>query len=165
MDPYYGALIGFTVPCFIRDLRPLRDFAFENVKDVGVHAATSLDDGPLPPQNYVWWVHETFERYRLPTKRMRYWASVIPAVPKSEPSWSRGFPHIHGWDGWTLVLYLSQVEDGGELVICDAKGTVQSILPPKLGSAVFIDGTTNHGVMVPYGSVDRVSLIATGYPE
>lgn len=160
-----GKMVAFTVEC--REMEHFgewRDFAVAHMEGQG--AATPLDESSLPPQNYRDWVQQTFKANDLPMARMRYWVSVIPAQPESyPPAWSKGFPHTHGWDGWTLVLYLSQIESGGELVVRDDKGTVLGILPPKLGTAVFIDGRTEHGVMIPYGEVPRVSLIATGYSE
>jgi hypothetical protein len=111
-------------------------------------------------QEFAQFAKDSFEHLNLNAIRWRYWVSV---VDPTKDEWAPGFPHVHGWDGWTLIHYLQPAEYGGELFTRDSKEDKWTIIEPQQGMAVIVDGKNEHGVKGPLSS-PRITIIATGFP-
>ena len=92
-----------------------------------------------------------------------YWASNLEPVLGGD--WQMKFPHTHQWDGRTLVLYLNEIEGGGELVVLEEDMvTERQRFPVKPGTAALMGDHAIHGVRAIHGSTNRVTMIAGAYP-
>lgn len=108
-----------------------------------------------------------FDELEIPHVRWRFWVSMIDPC---ETEWAPGFPHIHGWDGYTVIHYLQPALEGGELYTREKRGprgadpaqNPWTIIEPQAGMSVIIDGDNEHGVKGPISS-PRLTVIATGF--
>jgi hypothetical protein len=103
-----------------------------------------------------------------------YWCSDITALENLKPShvppehdldWQLKFPHTHGWDGRTMILYLQEPEEGGALVVLDDDVETEiGRFEPKVGWAAVMKDHAIHGIKAIHGDTNRVTIIAGAYP-
>jgi len=100
-----------------------------------------------------------------------YWISDITALknlasipPNQDHAWQLKFPHTHGWDGQTLILYLQVPESGGALVMLDPDMNEIDRFEPKVGYAAVMSDHAIHGIKAIHGNTNRVCVLAGAYP-
>lgn len=146
----------------------LREFALANVSP-----ARKTCEDCNPPQVFKDYAASIIEgEVGYEVDHWKYWASNLTALdnlasvpPEHNRDWQLKFPHTHGWDGITLVLYLQAPEGGGELVILDDDIETELFrASPQVGTAAIMKDHSIHGVKAIIGNTNRVTLIAGAYP-
>lgn len=149
--------------CPVEELYPLA------IAGAGSNHKTCV--GFTPPQSFVDFAKSIIEdELGYEVDHWRYWASSLsPLDAKAQvraiDGWQLMFPHTHGWDGRTLVLYLNEVEGGGELAVLDQDvETELACWEPTPGMAAVMADHAVHGVKAIQGDTNRVTMIAGAYP-
>ncbi len=140
----------------------LRGFVEQHV---GHHKTCEVPKAPLPAV-FVEFARQIIEdKLGYEVDHWRYWISSLAPLDDPDAEWQLKFPHTHGWDGKTLVLYLGLPESGGELVVLDQDvETELECWTPKEGMAAVMSDHAIHGVKAIKGSKHRLTMIAGAYP-
>jgi len=126
-----------------------------NVPQVFKDYAKSIIEGELGYEvdHWVYWISDIVNLDAL---------KYVP--PEHNRDWQLKFPHTHGWDGRTMVLYLQEPEEGGALALLDDDMNEIDCFEPKVGWAAVMSDHEIHGIKAIHGKTNRVTMIAGAYP-
>lgn len=89
-----------------------------------------------------------------------YWDQYAPSHMEDGRAWLQDFPHRHTWvDGVTVALCVAAPEMGGHNVC--RLGDTWLEHEPKVGLAIQMPGTVEHGVTPVGGPAPRMVVIGT----
>lgn len=143
----------------------LKEFVVENCAH---HKTCMVSQVPQVFMDYASKIIEGEMGYHV--DHWQYWISSLAPHDeagrnRSVPGWMCMFPHTHGWDGMTMVLYLNEIEGGGELVVLDQdQETELARWKPVPGTASLMSDHAIHGVREIEGNTNRIAMIAGAYP-
>lgn len=143
----------------------LRDFVVANC---GAHKTCIVHAVPQVFMDFAKRTIEVESGYAV--DHWQYWISSLAPLDevgkeRAKDGWQLMFPHTHGWDGITMVLYLNEIEGGGELTILDDDVETELMSwSPKPGMAALMRDHAIHGVKAIQGETHRITMIAGAYP-